>query len=229
MMKRSEKHWRSSADRRFTLRSSPDRHSFHPYCAMATLDADLDSIAVRLETERTVVRLAIPADAPGIVRFYTENRERLRPLDPARPPAFYEERFWRMQIRQNLEDYAADRALRLFVYPKADATRIIGNISFSNFVRGIGQYCTVGYSLDGEYEGMGIMSEALRAAIGYVFRNLGFHRIEANYMPHNVRSGALLRRLGFVVEGYSRDYLRIDGSWQDHLRTALLHPNWTDG
>jgi len=43
-----------------------------------------------------------------------------------------------------------------------------------------------------------------------------------------LRSGKLLRRQGFVVEGYSRDYLRIDGEWQDHIRTALVNPRWID-
>lgn len=48
----------------------------------------------------------------------------------------------------------------------------------------------------------------------------------ANYMPHNQRSGNLLRRLGFVVEGYARDYLLINGRWEDHIQTSLINPNW---
>ena len=131
-----------------------------------------------------------------------------------------------MQIRQNLEDYAADRALRLFLFPVEEPTKVIGNISLSNFVRGVGQSCTVGYSIDGAVEGRGLMAEALGAVLQFAFRSLHFHRVEANYMPHNVRSGRLLRKLGFVVEGYSRDYLRINGRWEDHVRAALLNPNW---
>lgn len=181
---------------------------------------------VTIATARTVVRLAEVDEAPAVLRYYLENRERLRPFDPERPPIFYEERFWRGQLRQNIRDLLADRALRLFIFPTAEPERVIGNISFSNFVRGVGQYCTVGYSVDGHAEGGGYMGEALGASIGHVFRELGFHRIEANYMPHNVRSGRLLRRLGFAVEGYSRDYVRIDGRWEDHVRAALINPDW---
>ena len=47
----------------------------------------------------------------------------------------------------------------------------------------------------------------------------------ANYIPHNERSGRLLRRLGFMVEGYARDYLFINGAWRDHILTALTNPN----
>jgi len=60
----------------------------------------------------------------------------------------------------------------------------------------------------------------------YVFQDLNFHRVMAHYMPHNQRSGNVLKRLGFVVEGYARDYLLINGKWQDHILTSLINPNW---
>jgi [ribosomal protein S5]-alanine N-acetyltransferase len=181
---------------------------------------------VRIETERLIVRPASLEDVPAIIDYYTRNREHLRPWDPERPQFFYEARFWRRQIRQNIEDLLADRALRLFVFPAVEAERVIGNIGFSNIVRGIAQNCTLGYSIGAEEEGQGLMYEALRATIPVVFRELNLRRIEANYVPHNRRSGELLRRLGFQVEGYSRDYLRIAGEWEDHIRTALTNPHW---
>jgi ribosomal-protein-alanine N-acetyltransferase len=179
-----------------------------------------------IETPRLTVRLAEERDVATIIRFYESNRERLRPFDPERPEYFYTESFWQRQVAQNLDDFTSGRALRLFLFPRDAPRETIGNIGFSNFVRGIGQYCTVGYAIDESHEGRGLMSEALRSAIDFVFHSLNFHRVEANYMPHNRRSGHLLRRLGFVVEGYSRDYLRINGRWEDHVRTALANPDW---
>lgn len=179
-----------------------------------------------LETPRLHVRLAEGGDVPAILNFYRANRERFRPFDPERPEYFYKESFWLRQVSENVEDFASGRNLRLFLFPREAPSTIIGNIGFSNFVRGIGQYCTVGYAIDGEHESRGLMSEALRSAIDFVFHSLNLHRIEANYMPHNRRSGILLRRLGFVVEGYSRDYLRINGRWEDHVRSGLTNPDW---
>ncbi len=92
-------------------------------------------------------------------------------------------------------------------------------------VRGAAQFCYLGYSIDESKQGLGLMSEALRAAIGYVFSELRLHRIMANYMPTNERSGNLLKRLGFKVEGYARDYLYLNGKWQDHILTSLVNPN----
>jgi ribosomal-protein-alanine N-acetyltransferase len=67
------------------------------------------------------------------------------------------------------------------------------------------------------------MSEALRATIAHVFGTLKLHRIMANHLPENTRSAALLKKLGFAVEGYARDYLFIAGAWRDHVLTALTN------
>jgi len=68
------------------------------------------------------------------------------------------------------------------------------------------------------------MTEGLAIAIDYVFQSMQLHRIMANYMPRNQRSAKLLKRLDFTVEGYARDYLMIQGQWEDHILTSRLNP-----
>ncbi|EJA8914550.1 ribosomal protein S5-alanine N-acetyltransferase, partial [Escherichia coli] len=99
----------------------------------------------------------------------------------------------------------------------------------SNVVRGSFHACYLGYSIGQKWQGKGLMFEALSAAIRYMQRTQHIHRIMANYMPHNKRSGDLLARLGFEKEGYAKDYLLIDGQWRDHVLTALTTPDWTPG
>jgi ribosomal-protein-alanine N-acetyltransferase len=41
-------------------------------------------------------------------------------------------------------------------------------------------------------------------------------------MPRNARSAAVLQKLGFDKEGVARDYLKINGRWEDHILTALV-------
>jgi len=62
--------------------------------------------------------------------------------------------------------------------------------------------------------------------IAHAFDVLRLHRIQANYVPDNVRSGRLLQRLGFRKEGFAADYLFINGAWRDHVLTALLNPRF---
>ena len=106
--------------------------------------------------------------------------------------------------------------------------QIIGFVNFNNIVRRVAQYCNIGYSLAADKQGQGFMEEALRHSIKYSFQVMNLHRVMANYMPHNVRSGNVLKRLGFTAEGFARDYLFINGRWEDHVLTSLTNDNWRD-
>jgi len=63
----------------------------------------------------------------------------------------------------------------------------------------------------------------------FVFYRLSLQRIEAASLPHNTASRGLLQKLGFREEGYARQYLRINGSWQDHVLYALLRSDLYNG
>ena len=133
--------------------------------------------------------------------------------------------FWRARLPVFADDFRRDAALRLALFPRErTAPSIVGTINFTQIFRGPFHACYLGYSIAERWEGHGLMREGLEAAIAYAFDELRLHRIMANYVPTNERSGGLLRRLGFVVEGYARDYLYIDGAWRDHVLTALTNP-----
>jgi ribosomal-protein-alanine N-acetyltransferase len=104
-------------------------------------------------------------------------------------------------------------------------SHVIGTCSLSNIVRGVFMACHIGYSCAERYEGQGFMKKIVRHAIGYSFNELRLHRIMANYMPVNNRSAGLLKNLGFQHEGLAKEYLLINGKWEDHVLTSLLYPN----
>lgn len=140
---------------------------------------------------------------------------------------FFELDRWRLQLKVNRDEYFADESFKLFMFEKATGS-VIGFVNFNNIVRRVAQYCNLGYGLAQAKQGQGFMDEALRHSIKYSFEVLNLHRVMANYMPHNVRSGRVLKKLGFVAEGFARDYLFINGRWEDHVLTSLTNDKWRD-
>ncbi len=183
--------------------------------------APFDGTVPRLETERLLLTLPGPDRAGAIATFNQTNRAHFAPSVPERREAMTPE-YWRERLVQAARDFEADRALHLFLFERgAPAGAVVGECAFTEIVRGPFQAAYLGYKLSQDHEGRGLMTEALTAAIAYAFERMRLHRIMANYRPENERSGRLLRRLGFSVEGYARDYLFLAGAWRDHVLTSL--------
>ncbi len=104
--------------------------------------------------------------------------------------------------------------------------RIIGQIGVSGIVRGAFQSCFVGYWIGQPFARHGYTTEALRLALRFAFRTLKLHRVEANIVPRNRASKALVKKLGLRYEGTSRRYLRIAGKWADHEHWAITVEEW---
>jgi len=101
---------------------------------------------------------------------------------------------------------------------------IAGFININNIVLGGFRCGALGYGAFAHAAGRGLMGEALGLVMGLAFGPLGLHRLEANIQPGNAASIALVRRAGFRLEGFSPDFLHIDGAWRDHERWAIAAP-----
>src|SRR6266498_1493884 len=175
-----------------------------------------------IETSRLRLTLLEPSDAARARAYFERNRQHFQAWDPPRPENFFTDGYWYQKLEQAHPDLEADRAIRFWAV-RRDALDgpIVGMVNFTRLVRGPFQCAGLGYSLDQQAVGQGLMQEALRGAITWMFERHAFHRLEANYRPENLRSGRVLAALGFVIEGYARDYLVVDGAWRDHVLTSL--------
>jgi [ribosomal protein S5]-alanine N-acetyltransferase len=100
---------------------------------------------------------------------------------------------------------------------------IVGVINLNNIVRGSFLNASLGYYAGLPYAGQGYMTSGLKAAVRFAFDGLGLHRLEANIQPNNAPSINLVKRCGFVSEGFSPKFLYIAGAWRDHERWAIQH------
>jgi ribosomal-protein-alanine N-acetyltransferase len=177
---------------------------------------------VTLESQRLVLHSSEQVTPERVSEYLERNRAHFAASSP-RVEGPYGIDHCRAMLSEEERNARAGAALRLYLYRRhgPDAA-IIGNVSFTNIVRGVFQACHLGYRIDRDEQGQGLMREALEVSLKFAFDDLGLHRIMANYRPENERSGRLLRRLGFCVEGYARDYLLLDGEWRDHILTSLV-------
>ena len=179
-----------------------------------------------LATARLTIEHVSVAHAPLLADFFVRNDAHLARWDPPRPPGIRTLEFWQAECERAVSDFADGSVARWVLLRQGDVSQVIGRINYTQIARGPFQSCMLGYAIDAQHQGHGLMHEALQATIGHAFDAMRLHRIQASYLPANIRSARLLRKLGFRREGLAPQYLYIDGAWRDHVITALLNPRF---
>ena len=80
----------------------------------------------------------------------------------------------------------------------------------------------IGYSIDEQFVGKGIASEAAHIVKTFGFEHVHLNRIEAYVSPRNHGSIKVLEKNEFLREGLLRKLLFINGKWEDHYMYASL-------
>jgi ribosomal-protein-alanine N-acetyltransferase len=200
-------------------------------CAFCANPADFLPVSgLALGSDRLILATPRADQAAAMLDFVTSNRQHLKAWTPPEPPHFYTLPHWQEAIARYALAFDNGVAVRFWLSPRERPHRVIGSVGFSQLFRGPFCSCVLGYQIDREHQGQGLMSEAVRVAMRYMFEEQKLHRIAANYRPDNVRSGRLLATLGFRIDGYAKDYLFIDGAWRDHIlasvTNAAFDPGW---
>ena len=149
------------------------------------------------------------------------SRDFLTPWEPTWPADDLTRSSFRRRIKRYSEDQRSDLAYAFFIFRKPDDV-LVGGLTLANVRRGCAQAGSLGYWMGAPYARQGLMTAAVNALIPFAFATLKLHRIEAACIPANTASIRLLEKTGFKREGFARQYLCIDGAWQDHLLYARL-------
>jgi ribosomal-protein-alanine N-acetyltransferase len=173
-------------------------------------------------TENLIVSVLSPNDCELLFKYESDNCRHLSQWEPTRSAEYFCLEETQKRIKISFENFQLGSSITLVGFDKSKS-KIIGLCSFSNIVHGMFQACNLGYSICEGEEGKGLMFEMLQPSIQYVFTEYNLHRIMANYIPTNTRSEKLLNKLGFQKEGLAKSYLKIAGSWQDHILTSLIN------
>lgn len=186
--------------------------------AMGTVpDAEwLGQIRFPIRTPRLLLRPPRRGDVPALVPLVGDWRV----ARPTRIPHPYTAKdgleFVRATARRRRQGVGA----ALLVVSRRNS-RIVGGTGLHDIDRKDGNF-ELGYWVDPREWGKGIAAEAGYAVCREAFRTLRLHRAYANVFVFNPWSCRVLRRLGFRLEGRSREHHRDGRRWVDVLRFGLL-------
>ncbi|PTM39026.1 GNAT family protein [Bosea sp. 124] len=174
-----------------------------------------------LRTQKLILRAPQASDYAAWAVLRMESREFLTPWEPTWNEDDLTRTSFRLRVKRAAREIAADEAYSLFIVD-GRSEALLGGLTLGLVRRGVAQACTLGYWMGQRHSGKGYMTEAVRGALRFAFQDLALHRVEAACLPNNEPSRRLLERVGFHKEGMARAYLRINGSWADHLLYGAL-------
>ncbi len=177
--------------------------------------------AAVIEGDGVFLRAPLVSDYEEWAAVRERSREFLTPWEPTWPVDDLTRGAFRRRLRRYAEDQRTDQSYAFFIFASADQG-LVGGITLANVRRGVAQAASVGYWMGAPFVRRGYMRSAVFAIAPYAFTVLRLHRLEAACIPSNRASIRLLESCGFEREGYARQYLCINGKWQDHLLYARL-------
>jgi ribosomal-protein-alanine N-acetyltransferase len=174
-----------------------------------------------IEGEAVYLRSPQMSDFSEWATLREASRAFLTPWEPTWPSDDLSRSAFRRRLRRYADDQRSDQSYAFFLFRKSDHA-LTGGLTLANIRRGVAQAGSLGYWIGEPFARRGIMSGAVRALVPFAFSSLRLHRIEAACIPSNAASVRLLENACFAREGYAREYLCINGLWQDHLLFARL-------
>ncbi len=168
-----------------------------------------------------ILRPPSPSDYTAWAELRNESRDHLIPWEPKWSRDELSRWAYRRRLRYYQRDQRDDVGYAFFIFGERSGA-LYGGLTMSNIRRGVTQAGALGYWLGAPHTGKGHMRDAVSLAIDFAFQDLRLHRLEAACLPSNTASIGVLRANGFREEGLARRYLKINGSWCDHLLFALI-------
>ena len=153
----------------------------------------------KIETHRLILRPFTVEDAEEMYANWASDPEVTRFLTwPAHPDVSL--------TRKLLESWTSrysDGAYFQWAIGLKESGAVIGSIGVIKLEEAIGS-AEIGYCLGRAFWGRGIMPEALRAVMDYLFGTVGLNRVWAGHDVNNPKSGRVMEKAGMKKEGVLR-------------------------
>ena len=176
------------------------------------------------------LRLIRQRDAGEWREVRRRNRDWLQPWEASLPPEAslitdVPATFGQM-VRRMRKDARAGRALPWAIIVDG---RFVGQLTVGGITYGSLRSAYIGYWIDQDVAGRGIMPAAVAMACDFCLDVLRLHRVEINIRPENMASLRVVEKIGLRKEGERPKYLHIDGDWRDHVTYVVMSGEFPDG
>lgn len=89
------------------------------------------------------------------------------------------------------------------------------------------EWAEIGYCIGYDFWNKGIMSEAAKAVIGFLFAEVGVNRISICHAVKNPASGRVAQKCGLTLEGTRREFYKdAAGEFLDISEYSILRREW---
>ena len=175
------------------------------------------------DTERLTIRAPRVEDAQEVAAAVTESLPELRPWMPwaVEPPTV---EFEIGRLRHSMANWLTREDLLLHVMLKGTSTFVMGS-GLHRIDWQSGKF-EIGYWVRTKFRGKGFVTEAVNGITDFAFKQLLANRVEIRCDADNIRSAAVARRCGFLLEGILRhNSLSVSGELRSTMIFSKLSAN----
>lgn len=174
-----------------------------------------------LETRRLLLRPFRADDAEAMYRNWASDAEVTRFL--TWPP--HDDPEFTRTLAAQWEQSSHDPAFYQWAIVPKDLGEPIGGISVVRIDPST-ESMELGYCIGKRWWGRGLMTEAVRAVVGYLFAEVGVRRVCAQHDTENPASGAVMRKAGMTKDGVLRQGGRNNRGIVDTAVYSILREEW---
>lgn len=172
----------------------------------------------RIETDRLILRRYVIEDAEAMYKNWASDSDVTKFLT-WQPHSSVD--VSRGIIENWLKEYSDEKYYQWAIVLKANGNEPIGDISVVQMNEDISMV-HIGYCLGRAWWRRGIMSEALKAVMDFMFDTVEVNRVESRHDPMNPNSGKVMQKCGMKYEGTLRSADRNNQGICDACYYALL-------
>ena len=176
---------------------------------------------MNLTTARLFLRPPKRSDAKALSAFVTRNLEFFNQWEWQQDDSYYAKDGQTRRIRRAELGWKTGTSYLFLMHRLAD-NALIGTIHFLRVAREPFQSCRLSYKMDQDAANQGYMTEGLGSALEFIQDLHRINRVVANVMERNLSSRRVLEKHGFEPEGVARQFLKVNGIREDHIRMVKL-------